>query len=72
LKSSPGILKLIFLLIPFWKRTIKKLYQLKTVPEGEEWRLGLLRKLMDLRRCKTVCVEDSKKISAMLESLCDT
>ena len=51
---------------------IKEELPVKTVPEGEEWRLGLLRKLMDLRRCKNVCVEDSKKISAMLESLCDT
>ena len=51
---------------------IKVALPVKTFPEGEEWRLGLLRKLMDLRRCKSVCVKDSKKISTMLESLYDT
>ena len=51
---------------------IKEALPVKTVPECEKWRLGLLGKLMDLRRCKNVCVEDSKQITAMLESLCDT
>ena len=51
---------------------IKEALPAKTVPKGEGWRLGLLGKLIVLRRCKSVCVEDSKKISAMLESLCDT
>ena len=53
-----------------WK--IKEALPVKTVPENEMWRLRLLGHLLDCRRCKHVCVEDSKKICAMLHSLCNT
>ena len=38
----------------------------KVVPEKETWRIGLLDSLFKLR------VEDSKRISSMINSLCST
>ena len=45
---------------------------LQTVPEKEEWRLGLLTSLLKLRSEKNLEVEDSRSICAMIDSLCAT
>ena len=44
----------------------------KVVPENEAWRLGLLDKLLLLKREKYLGVQDSKRICAMIDSLCST
>ena len=44
----------------------------REVPEPERWRLGLLTSLMKIKGEKYLRVEDTKKISAMIESLCST
>ena len=42
------------------------------VPEKEMWRLGLLDNLMKLKEEKYLRVVDTKKICAMIDSLCST
>ena len=44
----------------------------KSVPEAEKWRLGLLTKLMAMKQNQYMEVQDSKRITAMVESLCST
>ena len=44
----------------------------RVVPESDGWRIGLLDKLLMLRRQKYLRVEDSQRITAMIESLCCT
>ena len=44
----------------------------KTVPESERWRLGLLTTLLSMKRDKFSQVQDSKQISAMIDSLSST
>ena len=44
----------------------------KTVPDAEKWRLGLLTKLMAVKQNQYMEVQDSKRITAMVESLCST
>ena len=44
----------------------------KFVPEAEKWRLGLLTKLMAMKQNQYMEVQDSKRITAMIESLCST
>ena len=44
----------------------------KSVPESERWRLGLLAKLMTMKQNMYMEVQDSKRITAMLDSLCST
>ena len=56
----------------FSSQNIKKNLPLKEVPENEKWRLGLMSSLMTLRQEKFVLAEDSKRISAMVDSLCST
>ena len=51
---------------------IKSALPVKSVPENEAWRIRLLGHLLDCRGTKNICVEDSKRISAMLHSLCNT
>ena len=51
---------------------IKAALPVKQVPEREEWRLGLLSNLMNLRAEKHLVVQDSKHISDMIDSLCST
>ena len=51
---------------------VRELLPVKSVPEKEKWRLGLLSHLMELRQKKYFEVEDSKQISAMVDSLCST
>ena len=45
---------------------------MKTVPAGEQWRLGLLDSLLALRAEKQAEEEDVKRIVALLSSLCST
>ena len=51
---------------------MKKELPLKCVPETEKWRLGLLTNLMAMQQTKYMEVQDSKRITAMIESLCST
>jgi hypothetical protein len=42
------------------------------VPEKERWRLGLLNSLLGMQTEKYLVVQDSKRICAMIDSLCNT
>ena len=53
-------------------RCIKMALPVKLVPEEEEWRLGLLDKLLDLRVERRAAGEDEKAVTAMISSLCST
>ena len=53
-------------------RAIKEALPVKLVPEKEEWRLGLLDKLLKLRAEKQAAREDAKSVIAMISSLCST
>ena len=53
-------------------RDIKLALPVKSVPEEEEWRLGLLDKLLQLRGEKRAAGENSKQVTAMISSLCST
>ena len=44
----------------------------QTVPQSEEWRLGLIRSLISLRGEKWLKLEETKNIQSMLDSLCST
>ena len=44
----------------------------QNVPEMDKWRLGLLSKLMEMRQVRFMQIQDSKQITAMIESLCST
>ena len=56
----------------FSSQRIKSALPVQTVPESQEWRVGLLGKLLELRVDKHVWAEDSKRLSAMIDSLCST
>ena len=51
---------------------IREALPVKHVPEGEVWRLGLLTTLLEMRSDKHKEVQDIKKISSMIDSLCST
>ena len=51
---------------------IRKRLPVQQIPDGEKWRIGLISKLLDMRRQKHLCVEDNTRISAWLDSLCST
>ena len=51
---------------------IRKELPKKCVPDGEKWRLGLLSKLMTMKENMFMEVQESKKITAMVDSLCST
>ena len=51
---------------------VKSELPVQQVPEHEEWRLGLLAKLLQMRQIKYMEVQDSKRITAMTDSLCST
>ena len=51
---------------------VKEALGRKTVPESERWRLGLLTTLLNMKRDKFSQVQDSKQISAMIDSLSST
>ena len=53
-------------------RLIKQALPVKLVPEKEEWRLGLLDKLLELRGEKRAAGEDIKSVTEMISSLCST
>ena len=51
---------------------VRELLPVKSVPENEKWRLGLLTYLMEMRFDKYLEVKDSKQICAMVDSLSST
>ena len=53
-------------------RAIKQALPVKMVPEKEEWRLGHLDRLLELRREKRAAGEDFKSVTEMISSLCST
>lgn len=53
-----------------WK--VREALPVQKVPMNEMWRLGLLAKLMEMRRNKFMEVKDSQRITAMIDSLCST
>ena len=56
----------------FSSQRIKLELPVKNIPEDQKWRIGLMEKLMTMRYNKNLCVEDSTRICAMLDSLCAT
>ena len=51
---------------------VRELLPVRSVPENEKWRLGLLTYLIELRHSKYIEVQDSKQICAMVDSLSST
>ena len=51
---------------------VKDALPVKKVPEKEKWRLGLLNTLMGMQSVRFMMVQDSKRICAMIDSLCST
>ena len=51
---------------------VRSLLPVKTVPEKEQWRLGLLTSLMKVRAEKYRRVQDNQQICAMIDSLAST
>ena len=51
---------------------IREVLPVKQVPQGEQWRLGLMTSLLKLVKEKHSKVQDFKQITAMLDSLCST
>ena len=51
---------------------VKLALPVKKVPDNEQWRLGLITSLMNMKIEKFARVEDSKTLCAMLDSLCST
>ena len=51
---------------------IKCALPFQTVPQEQEWRLGLLSSLLSLRREKHRSQDDTDRVEAMLVSLCTT
>jgi hypothetical protein len=56
----------------FSSQRIKMKLPVKEVPDDQKWRIGLMSKLMEMKEEKHICVEDSTRICAMLDSLCST
>ena len=54
------------------KLSMKTLLPVKEVPESERWRLGLLDSLLALRSQQEKEGTDTKRVVAMLSSLCAT
>ena len=51
---------------------VREYLPVKKVPEKEMWRVGLLYSLLGLWSEKYMMVQDSKRICAMIDSLCNT
>ena len=51
---------------------IKAALPVQSVPDKEKWRLGLLTSLLNMRCEKDLRVEDTRRICAMIDSLCAT
>ena len=56
----------------FSSQRIKLNLPVKGIPEDQQWRIGLMEKLMKMKEQKHIYVEDSTRICAMLDSLCST
>ena len=54
------------------KFSMKSLLQVKEVPDSERWRLGLLDFLLQLRLQQEKEGVDTRRVVAMLSSLCST
>ena len=51
---------------------VKDTLGLMKCPENEKWRLGLLTTLISMRQDKYTKVQDSKQLTAMIDSLSST
>ena len=51
---------------------VKDALGMMKVPENEKWRLGLLTTLISMRQDKYTKVQDSKQLTAMIDSLSST
>ena len=51
---------------------VTEVLPVQDVPQAEGWRLGLLSHLMEMKKKKFMEVQDSQRITAMLDSLCST
>ena len=56
----------------YCKNRIKQKLPVKEVPENQQWRLGLISKLLQMREEKFICVDDQTKLCSWLDSLCST
>ena len=56
----------------FSSERVKMALPVKKVPEAEQWRTGLMDKLMKMKKETYLAVSDSKRICAMIDSLCNT
>ena len=56
----------------FSSSRIREALPVQHVPEKEKWRLGLLTSLLKMSKEKYTMVQDSKQITAMIDSLCST
>ena len=56
----------------FSSQRIKMKLPVKTVPEDQRWRIGLLSNLKKMKEERKLNAEDSTRICAMLDSLCST
>ena len=58
-----------------WEDTlvaIKRALPVNSVPECEQWRLGLLTSLLRMRADKELSVEDPRIVQGQIDSLCST
>jgi hypothetical protein len=51
---------------------IKCALPVKTVPENEKWRLGLLSSLLSMRKHQYLLAADRTRLTGMIDSLCST
>ena len=51
---------------------IREVLPVRQVPQGEQWRLGLMTTLLEMRSDKHREVQDNKMICKMIKSLCST
>ena len=54
------------------KAKIQENFPKATVPENNEWRLPMLKRMLETRMEKEKLMEDTKTISKMIDSLCDS
>ena len=61
--------------LSIWKNSsveIKHALPVRKPPECEQWRLGLLGSLLDMRDQQHLLAADSRRLSSMIDSLCST
>ena len=56
----------------FSKARIKDKIQKAPVPPNNDWRMSLLPQFLDFRREKEILMEDTKAITKMIDSLCNS